>query len=122
MEFLTDEQFKTLLNPGVTSVQLLSPHNSSSTRVTITRVVVASGHQQARHAHESSEQIWIAVAGEGSLLLDGESTLPFKAGDVVRFADGDTHVFANTSDDPFVYLSVTSPPIDFSYAYGSEKA
>ena len=35
----------------------------------------------------------------------------------VRFADGDVHGLTNSGEQPFVYLSVTSPPIDFSYAY-----
>jgi mannose-6-phosphate isomerase-like protein (cupin superfamily) len=117
MEFLTDQHFKVLSNPGVTSIQLLSPHNSLSERVTITRVVVESGHTQPRHAHESSEQIWIALSGRGTLLLQNEDTVEFREGQVVRFSDSDVHGFTNSGDVPFVYISVTSPPINFSYAY-----
>ncbi|WP_269532852.1 cupin domain-containing protein [Chitinimonas sp. BJYL2] len=117
MEFLTDQQFKVLANPGVTSTQLLSPHNSLSERVTITRVVVEPGHTQPRHLHESSEQIWIAISGSGTLLLESENTLEIHEGQVVRFADGDMHGFTNSGSSPFVYISVTSPPINFSYAY-----
>lgn len=117
MEFLTAEHFKSLSNPGVESVQLLSPHNSTSTRVTITRVTVAPGAEQGRHSHGSSEQIWIAVSGVGTLLLADGASSEFGEGQVVRFCDGDIHGFRNTSSQPFVYLSVTAPPIDFSYAY-----
>ncbi len=95
MEFLKHESFKQLSNPGVHSTQLLSPHNSASNRVT---VIVDPGAEQPRHAHESSEQIWIAVAGSGTLLLKGETTLEFHQGQVVRFEDGDVHGFKNTSD------------------------
>jgi quercetin dioxygenase-like cupin family protein len=118
MEFLTDEQFKTLSNPGVVSLQLLSPHNSASARVTITRVTVEPGAVQPPHQHGTSEQIWLALSGEGTLLLAEGKTAPIKEGHVVRFADGDLHGFQNSGSAPFVYLSVTSPPIDFSYAYG----
>ena len=73
MEHLKPEQFVILGNPGVTSTQILSPHNSQSSRVTITRVVVAPGAIQPRHSHSASEQIWYAQSGSGMLLLaDGK--------------------------------------------------
>jgi quercetin dioxygenase-like cupin family protein len=73
MEFLEPESFKHLSNPEVQSTQLLSPHNSSSTRVTITSVTVAPGAEQPRHEHKTSEQIWIAIEGCGTLLLKNDS-------------------------------------------------
>lgn len=121
MEFLSADKFKTLTNPGVTSIQLLSPHNSLSERITITRVTVEVNAEQPRHSHATSEQIWIAVAGLGTLLLADDKTLPFTAGDVVRFADGDVHGFVNSGSEAFVYFSVTSPPINFSFAYEETK-
>src|SRR4051794_39222368 len=96
MEFLTDEQFKSFTKPGLTSVQLLSPHNSTSNRVSITRVTVDAGAEQSPHAHPVSEQIWIAVSGAGLLLLADEKTRKFSAGEVVRFADGEIHGLKNT--------------------------
>ena len=120
MEFLKSDSFRHLSNPGVQSIQLLSPHNSASNRVTITSVTVDPGAEQPRHTHKTSEQIWIAVEGSGTLLLENETTVEFHEGQVVRFADGDVHGFKNTGDAPFKYVSVTSPPINFSYAYQSE--
>jgi quercetin dioxygenase-like cupin family protein len=78
MEFLAPDTFKRLSNPGVESVQILSPHNSTSSRVTITSVTVAPGAEQPRHYHEASEQIWIAVKGNGTLLLKDMSTRSFE--------------------------------------------
>ena len=117
MEFLTGADFKQLSNPGVVSLQLLSPHNSQSTRITITRVTVEPGSIQPRHAHENSEQAWIALSGTGTLLLGDGERRPFRVGDVVRFEDGDVHGLENKSAEPFVYLAVTSPPIAFDDAY-----
>ncbi len=117
MEFLTQDSFKRLSNPGVESVQLLSPHNSASSRVTITSVTVDPGAEQPRHSHEISEQVWIALAGKGTLLLGDGATRTFEKGQAVRFEGGDVHGFKNTGTIPFVYVSVTSPPINFSYAY-----
>ena len=117
MEFLTEADFIPLANPGVVSLQLLSPHNSGSTRVTMTRVTMEPGAVQPRHSHPASEQVWLALEGTGTLLLGGGAIKPFTAGQLARFADGDVHGLENTGDAPFVYLTVTSPPINFDYAY-----
>ena len=122
MEHLRPEQFVTLANPGVTSLQLLSPHNSKSTRVTITKVTVSPGTSQPRHSHASSEQIWYVLSGDGVLLLADGERRPICAGDVVRFGDGDVHGLENDGAQTFEYLSVTSPPINFDYAYANKGA
>ena len=117
MEFIKKDNIAELSNPGVVSRQLLNPENSESVRVTITEVHLESGATQPRHSHESSEQIWYAVKGRGVLLLADNEEKLFDAGDVVRFGDGDIHGLHNDSDEEFIYISVTSPPIDFGYAY-----
>jgi quercetin dioxygenase-like cupin family protein len=120
MEIVRKSSITTLSNSGVQSEQLLFPENSSSRRVTITRVAVEPGAVNPPHRHPASEQIWVALEGNGILLLDHERTEPFSAGDVVRFADGDLHGFRNASDVPFVYLSVTAPPVNFREAYSKD--
>lgn len=121
MEFINGSDIKELSNPGVVSRQLLNPENSESVRVTITEVHLEPGASQPRHTHESSEQIWYATKGTGKLLLADAQTKEFKAGDVVRFADKDVHGLLNDGDGEFVYVSVTSPPINFGYAYKDKK-
>lgn len=120
MEFIAKNTIKSLSNPGVVSRQILNDKNSASTRVTITEVHLAPGAIQPRHSHASSEQIWYALKGTGQLLLADDKTMNFDAGDAVRFADGDIHGLYNSSDSEFVYISVTSPPINFGYAYKKE--
>jgi len=120
MEIVRKSSITTLSNSGVQSEQLLFPENSSSRRVTITRVTVEPGAVNPPHRHPASEQIWVALEGNGILLLDHERTEPFSAGDVIRFADGDLHGFRNASDVPFVYLSVTAPPVNFREAYSKD--
>jgi quercetin dioxygenase-like cupin family protein len=117
MEFLTESDFTRLSNPGVVSLQLVSPHNSQSARLTITRVTVQPGAGQPRHKHDGSEQIWLALEGVATLLLGEGATREFKAGEIARFSDGDVHGVENGGAQPFVYLAVTSPPINFDYAY-----
>ncbi len=121
MEFISKNEIRILSNPGVESHQIISPENSSSERITITRVFVAPNAEQSRHKHDTSEQIWIALKGCGILLLADDSETEFSQGDTVRFADCDIHGLRNDSDEVFEYLSVTSPPIDFSYAYNTKK-
>lgn len=117
MEFISKDSIREFANTGVVSRQILNPQNSESRRVTITEVHLNPGSVQPPHTHESSEQIWYALKGSGKLLLGGDKIKLFAEGDAVRFADGDVHGLENDSDGEFVYLSVTAPPIDFSYAY-----
>lgn len=121
MEFINGKYVKSLANPGVVSRQLLNPENSASERVTITEVHLETGAVQPRHVHEFSEQIWYALQGTGKLLLADEREKEFRAGDVVRFAENDVHGLKNDGDGEFVYLSVTAPPINFSYAYREKR-
>ena len=121
MEFINCENIKELSNPGVISRQLINPENSKSKRVTMTEVHLEVGASQPIHRHDTSEQIWYAVHGTGKLLLADEKEMIFKAGDVVRFADNDIHGLLNDGDTEFVYVSVTSPPIDFTYAYNKSE-
>lgn len=117
MEFIKRENIKELSNPGVISKQLINPKNSKSNRITITEVHLQVGASQPRHKHDSSEQIWYVIQGTGKLLLADDKEMIFTTGDVVRFADNDIHGLLNDGDVEFVYISVTSPPIDFGYAY-----
>jgi quercetin dioxygenase-like cupin family protein len=119
VEIIRRTEVASFSNGGVTSEQLLFPENSGSQRVTITRVTVAPGAKNPPHAHATSEQVWVALCGGGVLLLDGAATAPFVEGDVVRFGEGDVHGFENTGRAEFVYLSVTSPPLNFRAAYAA---
>ena len=121
MEFFNTSDFTNLSGPGVVSEQLVSPHNSASARLTITRVTVDAGASQPRHAHDNSEQVWMALEGSGELLLANKETRQISAGQAVRFEEGDLHGFKNTGKEPFVYISVTSPPINFDDAYQSKR-
>ena len=120
MEIVRKDLITSLSNSGVQSEQLIFPENSSSRRVTLTRVTVLPGATNPPHRHPASEQIWVALEGSGIFLLDDERQEPISAGDVVRFADGDLHGFNNPGDVPFVYLSVTAPPVNFREAYSKD--
>ena len=120
MELIRRVSIQTLSNSGITSEQLLCPEWSASERLTITRVTVSAGAVNPRHCHSSSEQVWVALHGAGTLLLEEGATELLQAGDVVRFADGEVHGVTNGAEAAFVYLSVTSPAINFRSAYAKE--
>jgi mannose-6-phosphate isomerase-like protein (cupin superfamily) len=117
MELIHAGQIQEFSNSGVTSRQLLFPENSASSRLTITRVTITPGSNSPLHHHPTSEQVWIALNGEGNLLLEAGRKEPFATGDIVRFEDGDLHGFENTGTVDFEYISVTSPPVNFREAY-----
>jgi len=120
VEMIRATDVTTFSNSGVTSRQLLFPENSRSERVTITRVIVSPGARNPPHRHEGAEQVWVAVRGNGRLLLGDGKTMPFGGGDVARFEDDEVHGFENTGDVEFEYLSVTSPPVNFRGAYAKQ--
>ena len=80
------------------------------------------GSVSDRHAHERSEQIWIVERGEGILLLENEHSEVLRAGDIVRTPAGEIHGVANSGEEPLVYLAVTTPPQNFSYAYKTTES
>jgi quercetin dioxygenase-like cupin family protein len=83
---------------------------------------VQAGAIQPRHCHSSSEQIWYAQSVSGVLLLANGKTQPICAGEVVRFTENEVHGFENTGVMAFEYLAITSPPINFNYAYAIKGA
>ena len=124
VEVLPSSTTTTLKNPGKDSVQLLWHKNSPEARITITRVTMQPKAVSDRHSHPTSEQEWIVESGNGTLLLASDETKPIKAGDVVRTPAGAVHGVVNSGDVPLVYISVTTPPEDFSKFYsgsGSSK-
>lgn len=120
MELIRSSDIQVFSNSGIESRQLLFPENSLSQRVTITQVSVPSGRTNPAHRHNASEQVWIALQGSGNLILEDGEVVEFAEGDVVRFEEGDRHGFFNSGTQTFIYMSVTSPPLNFRTAYDSD--
>ncbi|MGI9480124.1 MAG: cupin domain-containing protein [Hyphomicrobiaceae bacterium] len=114
---LTGEDFSVLKKPGVTSTQILWHKNSPKAQVTITRVTIKPGATQDRHAHDGAEQIWLVERGSGELLVADCGSEPLSEGDVIRTPPGAIHGLKNTGRTDLIYLSVTTPPQDYSSAY-----
>ena len=117
MELIKKYDITVLCNPGVESAQLLTPENSRSEKVSVTKVSVMPGAEQPRHKHYTSEQVWVAIQGRGVLLLADDKEVPFEAGDVVRFAEKEIHGLRNMGPEIFEYICISTPPMNFAYAY-----
>ncbi|TAK73357.1 MAG: cupin domain-containing protein [Aquabacterium sp.] len=120
MQHFQRQDIPVLHNSGIDSEQLLFPETAPEAKATITRVTVPVGKLNPRHRHEHSEQVWVVLGGSGTLLLEGEAEAPVNVGDVVRFGPGEVHGFRNSGTEPFVYMSVTTPPLNFRSAYARE--
>ncbi len=114
---LSPADFTTLENPGKRSEQIVWPENAPEARVTITRVTIDPGTTSVRHSHAAAEQTWLVERGRGTLLLGDGGSHEVQAGDVIITPSGEVHGVTNTGDEEFVYLSVTTPPEDFTRSY-----
>ena len=107
-----------LRNPGVESVQLVWARNAPGARITVTRVTMQPGAEQAPHAHDRAEQTWIVESGDATVLAGEGRSFAVAAGDVVITPAGCSHGLVNGNAGPFIYLTITTPPQDFTAVYG----
>jgi quercetin dioxygenase-like cupin family protein len=110
-----------LHHPGKQSAQIVWPENSPDAQITMTRVTMEPGAISTRHSHAISEQTWIVEAGSATLLLADNQTEGLRAGDIIRTPAGTIYGIENTGSEPFVYLTVTSPPEDMTKFYVGRK-
>ena len=121
MKVVAHADAELLTRERVRSLQIVSQKSGISRAVVITRVTLEPGGIQPRHRHAASEQIWVALAGTATLLLDGEREEPLSAGHTYCFEPGEVHGIRNDSGGVFEYLSVTSPPESFDAAYDKKR-
>jgi len=116
MEIVRKDSTTSFSNSGVQSEQLLFPENSSSRRVTLTRVTVLPGATNPPHRHPASGRFGLRskVAEFSCSMTSARSQLPPGRLSVSRTA---TCMVFIIPDVPFVYLSVTAPPVNFREAY-----
>ncbi len=117
IQTLSAPDFTTLRNPGVQSQQLVWPRNAPGAAVTVTRVTMQPGSTTPRHSHPGAEQTWIVEQGAATVLLAGDQTALLRAGEVMRTPPGQVHGLSNPGDVVFIYLTVTTPPIDLTTSY-----
>ena len=77
----------------------------------MTWVECAPGSQQPLHAHPESEQVYVIVSGEGTMLVESEQR-SVRAGDTIFIPPGSEHAIRNDSGSELVFASAASPPFD----------
>lgn len=106
-----------LARASATSRQLVWPGTAPDARVTVTRVTVAPGGEQQQHARAEAAQNWIIEQNRAELLLADDRSRPVEAGEVARRPASETHGLRNSGSEPFVYVAITTPPVDFRGTY-----
>ena len=96
---------------GQKSYLLLTEGQFGARNLAITWVEGAPGSMQAVHGHPDNEQIYVIVRGHGVMQVADEMQ-EVGEGTLVYIPPGAAHAIKNTSDEPLVFVSATSPPFD----------
>jgi mannose-6-phosphate isomerase-like protein (cupin superfamily) len=82
-----------------------------SERLAVTWVEGGPDSGQELHAHPDSEQVYVIVAGAGTMTL-GDEQLDVSPGTAVLVPPGYQHAIRNVGDARLIYVSATAPPFD----------
>jgi mannose-6-phosphate isomerase-like protein (cupin superfamily) len=96
---------------GQVSYLTLAPGQHGSANFAVTWVECAPGSQQPLHSHAGSEQVYVIVSGEGTMLIEGEEQT-VGPGDTVFIPPGSKHAIRNDSAAELVFATAASPPFD----------
>jgi len=96
---------------GQKSYLLLGRGQFGAKNLAVTWVDCAPDSMQALHGHPDNEQVYVIVRGRGAIQIGGEMQ-EVGEGELVYIPPGAAHAIKNTSDEPLVFVSATSPPFD----------
>jgi len=96
---------------GQKSYLLLTEGQFGSKNLAITWVEGEPGSMQAVHGHPDNEQIYVIVRGRGVMQVADEMQ-EVGEGTLLYIPPGAAHAIKNTSDEPLVFVSATSPPFN----------
>lgn len=86
----------------------ISPWNVDKTHHTVFLHELPKGGEVPRHAHETNEEIFICLEGEGIITIDGKES-PFKKHDVAFLAPLSEHSICAISETPLKLMVIISP-------------
>ena len=92
-----------------------------SRHMSVAWVEVPPGASEKLHSHEEAEQVYVAVAGTGSMSAAGD-TEQLSAGDLALIPPATDHAIANEGEGSFACLSVVSPAISVDELFDREMA
>jgi mannose-6-phosphate isomerase-like protein (cupin superfamily) len=74
---------------------------------------IEPGGSVGTHLHSRTEEVYVVIAGEGVLTVDGEQTV-MRAGDAVVTPLNSAHAFKNTGPGPLEFLVIETVPPEIS--------
>lgn len=86
----------------------VSPWNVEKTNHTVFLHELPKGGEVPEHAHETNEEIFVCLDGEGVITIDGEESI-FKTHDVAYLAPLSKHSIRATSETPLKLMVIISP-------------
>ena len=94
---------------GQVSYLLLTQGQFGSGNLSITWVEGDRDSEQAVHAHEANEQVYVIVRGHGVMKV-GDDEREVWPGTLVYVPPGTGHAIRCTGEESLAYVSATSPP------------
>jgi mannose-6-phosphate isomerase-like protein (cupin superfamily) len=100
---------------------LMDAGELGSRHMTVTWLEVPSGVSQTMHSHEEAEQVYVVVAGTGTLSAAGD-TETLEPGDLALIPPASDHTIANQGDGTLALVSVQSPAVSVEETFGRQLA
>jgi mannose-6-phosphate isomerase-like protein (cupin superfamily) len=95
---------------GQISYLMLTAGDAGSQNLSVTWVEGGPGSEQYRHSHDS-EQVYVIVAGNGFMRIDGEEK-KVAPGTLVFVPRNALHSIRNDSQEKLVFVTAASPSFD----------
>src|SRR3954451_13443099 len=111
----------------ITELHRLRPHilmdagELGARNVSVNWLEVPTGASEELRSHEEAEQVYIVVAGGGSMSATGD-TQRLDVGDLVLIPPATDHSVANDGTDTLALVSVQSPPVSADELYSRRLA
>jgi mannose-6-phosphate isomerase-like protein (cupin superfamily) len=112
---------------ATTELHKLRPHllmdagELGSRNLSVNWLEVPSGASEELRSHEEAEQVYIVVAGSGTMSATGD-TQRLGPGDLVLIPPATDHAVANEGADMFALVSVQSPAVSADELYSRRLA
>jgi mannose-6-phosphate isomerase-like protein (cupin superfamily) len=116
-----------LSDAAVTEVHGLRPHilmdagELGSRHLSVNWLEVPPGVREELRSHEEAEQVYVVVAGTGTMSATGD-TQNLGAGDLVLIPPATDHSVANDGEEPLALVSVQSPAVSADELYSRRLA
>jgi mannose-6-phosphate isomerase-like protein (cupin superfamily) len=92
-----------------------------SRNLSVNWLEVPPGVSEALRSHEEAEQVYIVVAGTGTLSATGD-TQRLEIGDLALIPPATDHAVANDGEQPLALVSVQSPAVSADELYSRRLA